>query len=202
MTEWTREHLRVFLEECFKDFEYRSLGLLVLASYTLAQPVHSLRSLTWGDVDLENRKVKVNGMSIHTEDYLVKYLKEQKELWDFQEFVFPYHRKTDNAYRAMSIPIIRNKFTEVKDKLGSFPDYKVNRVHELRLKEMLDEGVDPLYLLSLTGAKKRKDLLKYLRDFESIANRILTERQTKWSNSNPNQRPGDRRLNLIITENQ
>jgi hypothetical protein len=201
MIEWTREQLRSVLEESFKEFDTRSFGLLVLSSYCLAQPVYSLRSLTWGDTNLEEKKVKSGGINLPVSDYLEGYLREQKELWDFQPYVFPYLRKSDNAYRPIPNQLILKQFNAIKKTLGAPSGLRLENLHKLRLKELVNEGVDPLHILTLMGTTERKRLLKYLEDFEGIANKILTESNQKC-NSNLNLKPGDRRLSLMPTENQ
>jgi len=166
---WTRQQVEDFLDVAFSDFKYRNIGLIVLMCYEWAQRPVDIRMLKWEDIDFDRARVKIKqskrGATVELPigDSLLTMLKEQKEDWDFQEYVVPHHRPSDNAYRPLSGTVMVTLANEVKE-LAAIPrELQVGHLRKTAIGEMVDARIDSVSIMQVTGHKNIKSLNPYLR---------------------------------------
>jgi len=150
---WTQDLLERVLDVTFTQFKKRSVGLALFMTYSLAQKTPHLLKLTWDDVSEDCTTVTVNGLDLPVSEPLLSMLRDQKELWDFQRYVLPYHRTSDNAYRPIPVFMVRRHLRDCVELVEGLDGADLLGLRNLAITEMLDAQIDPLYILYVTGRK-------------------------------------------------
>lgn len=163
------ERVHAVISEAFKDFKYGSFGLLLLTSYTYAQPFSKVCKLEWKYVDLEEGKAIINGHPVYLTPSLQELMKQQKDLWDFQPYVFPYHRVSDNAYRPLTKTLCVKYLSQLSETLG-FEITQID-IRKTAIKEMITNGARPEHIQALTGLTLT-GLLKYFENDIEVLRKI------------------------------
>ena len=146
---WTHDQVLSFLDSAFTKFEWRNIGLIVLMCYEWGQRPIDIRNLTWDDVDLDERVVKIKQTKRGAEvelpipDNLVGMLSEQKGDWDFQEY----------------------------------DDLRVGDLRKTAIVQMIESEVDQLAIQSVTGHKHVSSLNPYNKFSLKTAKSALERRQ-------------------------
>tara|TARA_B100000780_G_scaffold273958_1_gene238296 strand:- start:531 stop:1619 length:1089 start_codon:yes stop_codon:yes gene_type:complete len=179
---WTHNQVEKFCDVAFSEFKYRNLGLAVLMAYEWGQRPTDIYNLKWDNIDFELDKVKIRQskrgatVELPLDPVLSKLLKEQQDDWDFQEYVVPFQRPSDGAYRAfthsVSSPIIR----EIKATAGLPDDLWVGDLRKTAINQMIDSDVDHLAIMSVTGHKNVASLNPYVRHNLKAAKSALGRR--------------------------
>jgi integrase len=99
---WTNDQVVSFLDTAFTKFEWRNIGLIVMMCYEWGQRPVDIRNLKWTDIELP------------VPDNLMQMLQQQREDWDFQDYVVPHHRPQDSAYRPLTVSQMTALLREVK----------------------------------------------------------------------------------------
>jgi len=151
---WTREQIKAFIDTCFTQFKWTSAGLVALLTFYTLQSVSSVSAMTWEQVDFEKKELSFPKakVTIPVPDNVLDVLKQQKEMWDFQPYVMPYHRATDNAYR----PFKHTQSIQGALKAGGLPEgLKLGSLQASVIRQLLDEGKDPSVLIKTYGLPPR-----------------------------------------------
>lgn len=182
---WTHDQVMKFLDVAFTDFRYRSIGLIVLMCYEWGQRPVDIRNLTWDCVDLDEGKVTITQskrgsvVELPIPDNLMAMLTEQKQDMDFQEYVVPYHRPQDNAYRPLTITQMTTLLAEVKSLAGLPDEIKVGDLRKTAIVQMIESGVDHLAIQSVSGHKSVASLNPYNKFSLRTAKSALDRRERK-----------------------
>lgn len=147
---WTRAEISTFIETCFTKFKWSGFGIIALITYHTLQDVSSVSAMTWDQVDLENKQLSFSGgkVTLPVPDSVVDVLRQQKEMWDFQQYVIPYHRASDRAYR----PLDHRQSILAPLKQGGLPEgLKLASVQGSAIRGLLDSGVEPSVILKGYG---------------------------------------------------
>ena len=180
---WKPQQVVAFLDTCFTDFKWRSIGLIVFMCYEWAQRPNDIRLLKWTSVDLDNKRVTIKQtkrgatVELPMTDEIVTMLQQQKQDLDFQEYVVPFHRPSDNAYIPLKRGQISSVANEVKKISGLPKDLKVGNLRKSGIVEMIDAGVDHLAIMSVTGHKNIQSLNPYQKHTYTAAKSALDRRQ-------------------------
>lgn len=179
---WTKEQVEKFLEAAFSNFEYRNIGLIVLMCYEWAQRPVDIRNLKWESIDFKQRKVTIKQtkrgatVQLPLEEPLLSMLKEQEELWNFQEYVVPHHRASDNAYRPLSNSTMCKLLNEVKKLVGLPQELLVGHLRKTAINEMVEANIDSTSIMQVTGHKSISSLDPYIKHTYSGAKSALAAR--------------------------
>jgi integrase len=180
---WTRQQVEQFLDVAFKDFKYRSIGLLVMLCYEWGQRPVDIANLRWYDLDFNTDTATIvqqkRGAEVQLpiEGQVKQLLLKQKEDFDFQEYVLPYLRQ-DNAWRPMTQPVWNNLFNEVRDLAGLPDDLYIRNLRTTAITEMIESGVDTAQVKQVTGHKDISSLNPYIRNTRKGAKGALDARKS------------------------
>jgi len=157
---WKKEEVETFFNACFKNFYWRSLGLLGAFVYELGQKQSKMRGLRWDALDDSLSTVVVGDLSLPLSDNLSKMVRQQKEEWDFQRYIFPYYRRYDNAYRPLYQKLIEWHMREIREQTGLRKELNLGGLRWTAILEMYKEGVSRYELMCLTDIKEGPKLDK------------------------------------------
>ena len=179
---WTKEQVDKFLEVAFSDFKYRNVGLLALMCYEWAQRPIDIQRLKWKDVDFDTKKVTIKQtkrgatVQLPLEEPMFSLLKEQKELWDFQEYVVPHHRASDKAYVPFTSSTMSTLVNEIKE-LAELPEELVlGYLRKTAINEMVEANIDSTSIMQVTGHRSIESLSPYIKHTYSGAKSALAAR--------------------------
>lgn len=179
---WKPEQVVSFLDTCFTDFKWRNIGLIAFMCYEWAQRPNDIRLLKWDSLDLYNKKVTIKQtkrgatVELPMTNEIVIMLEQQKKDWDFQEYVVPFHRPSDNAYVPLKRGQVSALANEVKKKAALPNELKVGNLRKSGIVEMIDAGVDHLAIMSVTGHKNIQSLNPYQKHTFAAAKSALDRR--------------------------
>lgn len=180
---WTHEQVMSFLDVAFTKFDYRSIGLIVLMCYEWGQRPVDIRNLKWESVDLDQRKVTITQskrgatVELPIPDNLFDMLSEQRKDLDFQEYVVPHHKPSDDAYKPLTVMQMTALLGEVKA-IARLPDeLRVGDLRKTAIVQMIESGVDHLAIQSVSGHKNVSSLNPYNKFSFKTASNALERRQ-------------------------
>lgn len=167
---WTRQQVEDFVEEAFKDFKYRSIGLVVLLCYEWGQRPVDICHLKWDNLDFSTDTCTIVQKKTKAEVYLPiegnikKLLLKQKEDFDFQEYVAPYLRASDSAWRPMTTEVTSRLLREVKSKIGLPDKLHLRGLRSTAITEMVEANVEITQIKQVSGHKSLASLNPYVRN--------------------------------------
>jgi integrase len=179
---WTKEQVKKFIDVAFSKFKYRNVGLIALMCYEWAQRPIDIRNLKWSNIDFENKKVTIRQtkrgatVQLPLEEPLFSLLKDQKELWDFQEYVLPYLRLSDNAYRPLNTSAMSTLVKEVKEIAGLPKELALGHLRKTAINEMVEASIDSTSIMQVTGHRNIESLSPYIKHTYSGAKSALAAR--------------------------
>ena len=180
---WTHDQVMQFLDTSFTKFEWRNIGLIVLMCYEWGQRPVDIRNLKWDSVDLDKRVVTITQskrgavVELPIPDNIFTMLSEQKDDWDFQEYVVPHHRASDRAYRPLTVNTMTALLAEVKATAGLPEELRVGDLRKTAIVQMIESGVDHLAIQSVSGHKSVSSLNPYNKFSLKTAKSALDRRQ-------------------------
>lgn len=179
---WTREQVERFLNTAFSEFKYRNVGLITLMCYEWAQRPIDIQRLKWENIDFENKKVTIKQtkrgatVQLPLEEPLLSMLKEQKDTWDFQEYVVPHHRPSDNAYRPFASSTMSSLVNEIKEASGLPKELLIGHLRKTAINEMVEANLDSTSIMQVTGHRSISSLDPYIKHTYSGAKSALEAR--------------------------
>lgn len=181
-TTWTQSQVEKFLDVAFTKFEWRNLGLIALMCYEWAQRPTDIRLLKWSSINFDEKKVKIKQtkrgatVELPISDEILAMLTQQKEDWDFQEYVVPHQRPSDGAYRPLNINQVSLIANEIKE-AGALPsELLIGDLRKSAINEMIDAEVDHLAIMSVTGHQNIASLNPYQKHTYAAAKSALERR--------------------------
>ena len=180
---WTHDQVMKFLDVAFTKFEWRNIGMIVLMCYEWGQRPVDIRNLKWDEVDLDERFVTITQskrgavVELPIPDNIFEMLSEQKEDWDFQQWVVPYHKAADRSYRPLTVYNMTALLAEVKATAGLPDDLRVGDLRKTAIVQMIESGVDQLAIQSVSGHKSVASLNPYNKFSLKTAKSALDRRQ-------------------------
>lgn len=179
---WTKDQVSTFLDEAFKSFKYRGIGLLVFMSYEWCQRPIDIRQLVWNSINLDKQTVSIKQkkrgaeVELPISGSLLGMLKDQKNDYDFQDYVIPHLRKGDNTYRPYSRTQMVRLVNEVLAKAGLPEELRAGDLRKTGIMEMCEAGVDSTLIMSVSGHKNISSLNPYIKHTLKAATKALTIR--------------------------
>ena len=179
---WQPDQVKLFLDTAYTDFRWRSIGLIVQMAYQWGQRIGDMRTLTWDSIDFKNKRLDYEqskrGVDVHLpiRDDLLAMLAVQKETFDFQEYVAPRTKPIAGAYTPYNIDEIHILINEVKDEVNLPIELQARDLRRTAVVEMVEEGVDLLGIMQVTGHKSPQSVKPYLVNTYSGASNALERR--------------------------
>lgn len=164
---WTREQVRTVVDHAFKEFETRTIGLLILMCYEWVQPISFLTKLKWSQIDLENKTItlyppKKRTVTLPTEEPILDLLKQQKELVDFQEYVFPHFVASFNGYKPVSAKNTSLKLKKILEETKLPKTLTLDCLYKTALKELVESKENLYDVIQVTGDYNTNRIVKFL----------------------------------------
>ena len=179
---WTTEQVKLFLDTAYSDFKWRSIGLIFQMAYELAQRVGDMRKLKWESIDFDNKRMDLEqskrGAEVHLPigDDLLRMLVQQKEDFDFQEYVAPRTSPKNNTYSHYTLNEISKLINEVKDEANLPQELQVRDLRRTAITEMVEAGVDLVGIMQVSGHQSAQSVRPYLVNTYSGASTALERR--------------------------
>ena len=178
---WTHDQVVSFLDTAFTKFEWRNIGLIVMMCYEWGQRPVDIRNLKWTDIDGDvvtiTQSKRGATVELPVPDNLMQMLQQQREDWDFQDYVVPHHRPQDSAYRPLTVSQMTALLREVKAIAGLPDELQVGDLRKTAIVEMIEGGVDHLAIQSVSGHKNVASLNPYNKFSLNTAKAALERRQ-------------------------
>lgn len=179
---WTHSQVMTFLDMAFTKFEWRNIGLIALMCYEWSQRPTDIRLLKWDSLDLINSVVKIKQtkrgatVELPIPEELMPMLLQQKEDWDWQQYVVPHHRLSDGAYVPISGGQVNLIANEIKKACSLPKNLHVGNLRKTAIVQMIDSGVDQLQIMSVTGHTCIQSLNPYHKHTLKSATAALSRR--------------------------
>ena len=179
---WQPDQVKLFLDTAYSDFKWRSIGLIFHMSYELAQRVGDMRNLTWKSIDFTNKRMDLEqskrGAEVHLPigDNLLRMLIQQKEDFNFQEYVAPRTSPKNNVYSNYTINEIHKLNNEVKEEANLPKELQVRDLRRTAITEMVEAGVDLVSIMQVSGHQSVASVRPYLVNTYSGASSALERR--------------------------
>tara|TARA_X000001382_G_scaffold97359_1_gene71715 strand:+ start:584 stop:1474 length:891 start_codon:yes stop_codon:yes gene_type:complete len=180
---WSKEHIKDFLDVAYSDFKTRNIGLIAQMAYEWCQRLGDMRLLKWDNFDMSKRRVHIEQSKRRAEvflpisDELFKMLEQQKEDFDFQEYVAP----RPMPYRGRFLPyseFVLPKFAKrIMSKANLPSDLRLSDLRRTGTTEMVEAGVDITQIMAVTGHSHPQSVQPYIKNTFDSANNALTKRQ-------------------------
>lgn len=180
---WTPEQVNIFLTTAYKEWRWRSIGLIVQMSYEWGQRVGDMRLLTWDNLDLDNARCDLTqskrGTEVHLpiSDELLHVLKQQRESFNFQKWVAPQMQSQDTAYNPYRKETLFSFVNEVKAAAGLPDELTAMDMRRSAITEMAEAGVSIATMKQVTGHTNINSLTPYIKHTYSGASEALAQRQ-------------------------
>ena len=149
--------------------------------YEWGQRPVDIRNLKWTDIDgavvTITQTKRGATVELPVPDNLMQMLQQQREDWDFQDYVVPHHRPQDSAYRPLTVSQMTALLREVKAIAGLPDELQVGDLRKTAIVEMIEGGVDHLAIQSVSGHKNVASLNPYNKFSLNTAKAALERRQ-------------------------
>jgi len=186
-TIWNTEDFTTFLNTAFGIPKWRNIGLLVRINVELGQRIEDIRLSEWENYNLADglytREVilKTNERiaGIPMSDSLVQMLKEQKEVYDFQNWVVP-NPVTLEPYSEHNISRTFRKIM-VAAKLPS--RLQLRDIRRTVLTDLANQGATDTEIMAYSGHKSRESLMPYVCINTEQARNAANKRQFSMEES-------------------
>jgi integrase len=181
---WSSDQVTKFLDVAFSSYKYRGVGLIVMMAYEWCQRPVDIRHLKWSDLDLEKRTVNITQrkrgakVELPISDKLHSLLLQQKEDFDFQEYVVPVLRKGDQAWRPITGSNLRSMTTAILQEAELPTELAVGYLRKTGIVELVEADVSTAAIMSVTGHKNIQSLNPYLKPNLETAKSALAKRGT------------------------
>jgi len=152
-------------------------------AYEWCQRLGDMRLLKWDNFDMSKRRVHIEQSKRRAEvflpisDELFKMLEQQKEDFDFQEYVAP----RPMPYRGRFLPyseFVLPKFAKrIMSKANLPSDLRLSDLRRTGTTEMVEAGVDITQIMAVTGHSHPQSVQPYIKNTFDSANNALTKRQ-------------------------
>jgi len=180
---WTQNDVRQFLDYTYSDFDYRSIGLIVHMTYEWCQRLGDMRLLTWdmfdfseGKLYLEQSKRRAQ-VTLPISDDLMEMLTQQKNDFDFQQWVAPRPRPVSGVYHPYSIDRLSKFGRQAMRNAGLPEELRLSDLRRTGTTEMVEAGVGMAQIMSVTGHSNPQSVKPYMKNTYASASFALTARK-------------------------
>tara|TARA_R100001129_G_scaffold166245_1_gene133290 strand:+ start:1494 stop:2459 length:966 start_codon:yes stop_codon:yes gene_type:complete len=178
---WRDEDFTTFLKVAFSKPKWRNVGLLVRINVELGQRIEDIRLSKWENYDLEKKlytrevilKTNERIAGIPMSDSLVKMLLEQKNIYDFQEWVVP-NPYTLDPYSEQNITTV---FRNIRNHTGLPDRLQLRDIRRTVLTDLANHGATDTEIMAYSGHKSRESLMPYVRISTQQARNAAAKRQ-------------------------
>lgn len=180
-TIWTRDEVNLFLETAFSQWKWRNVGLLAKMCYDWGQRPTDIVHLEWDNIDSHvTIKQSKRGATVKLpiQDNLKDLLLQQQKDWSFQKYVIPHQNPSDGCYRPMSRVQYSTLCNEVKSVCGLPSSLKIGLLRKTAINEMIENNVDHLSIMSVTGHQNIQSLNPYNKHRLETATAALSMRRS------------------------
>ena len=166
-TVWVEDDFKLFLTTAFGVPKWRNIGLLVRINVELGQRIEDIRLSKWDNYNLKQqlyireviKKTKERIPGIPLSDSLTKMLSDQKDVYNFQEWVVPHPFKL--------IPYTENNISRICRKImnqaGLSTRLQLRDIRRTVLTDLANCGATDTEIMSYSGHKSRESLGPYVR---------------------------------------
>ena len=181
---WEPEQVNKFLSTAYyvDNYKWRSIGLIIQMAYEWGQRVGDMRMLTWDAVDFDKGRCDLTqskrGEDVHLpiSGALMHVLKQQKEAFDFQEYVAPMVAPTDGSYKPYSKATLHLHVNAILEEAG-LPSYLTAMdMRRTAITEMVEAGVDITQIKQVSGHTNINSLTPYIKHTYTGASEALAQR--------------------------
>lgn len=180
---WSREQVEKFIEVAFTKFEWRNVGLMALMCYEWAQRPIDICRLKWYNFDFDTSTVTIKQskrgetVTLPVSDTILPLIKQQQKDYGFQDYVIPYFRPHDKAWRPMEN--YKYSVRAVAKEAGLPDTFTLGSLRKSGINEMVEAGVDGTSIMSVTGHKNLTSLNPYMKHTKRAAEYALSKRNQK-----------------------
>lgn len=184
---WSKKEIDTFFSVAFTRYEWRNVALIVYLCYEWGQRPIDIQQLQWSNLDFDTNICTLTqskrGATVYLpiSEEMREMLIEQKELFDFQQYIAPRLRVQDNAYRPYTSSSMGEIFREIKKEAGLGDHLKVGALRKTAINEARDAGVDVAGIQQFSGHKNLSSLNPYMKFTPTGAKNALDRRRTSVS---------------------
>ena len=179
---WEPQQVSQFLSTAYSEWKWRSVGLIVHMAYEWGQRVGDMRMLTWDAVDFDKERCDLTqskrGEDVHLpiSAGLMHVLKQQRETFDFQQYVAPMVEASDGSYKPYSKETLHVHVNTVLD-AAQLPSYLTAMdLRRTAITEMVEAGVDITQIKQVSGHTNINSLTPYIKHTYTGASEALAQR--------------------------
>ena len=182
-TVWTKEQVKLFLDEAYSKFKTRNLGLIAQMAYEWCQRLGDMRLLTWSSIDFEKKMVYIRQSKRRAEvflpisDELLEMLQQQHEDFGFQEYIAPSTRPQNRKYPPYTLTNLPRMARRVMDKANLPKDLRLSDLRRTGTTEMVEAGVSMGNIMAVTGHSNPQSVKPYMKNTFTSANLALKARK-------------------------
>jgi len=179
---WSRDQIKTFLEVGYSDFRWRSISLIVHMAYDWGQRIGDMRVITWDKLDLDQCRLDLTQSKRNAEIHLpisnglCEMLRQQKEDFEFQEYVAPRVKPRAGAYTPYDKKEIHEYINEILDEANLPSELTAMDLRRTAVTEMMEGGVDLANIMQVTGHKNIQSVKPYMVNTLSGASKALSAR--------------------------
>ena len=183
---WTKEQVKQFLEVAFKEFKWRSVGMIVYMAYTWGQRLGDMRELKWENYSFDDKVLKLEQskrrarVELPTTDSLHGLLVKQHEDMGFQPYIAPkiaYGKIKEDPYDKVMLGTIGR---EIREAAGLPDTLQLMDMRRTAITEMVEAGVDTTQIMAVSGHNSPNSMRPYIKHtYKSAANALDRREESK-----------------------
>ena len=185
---WERDQVKTFLETCYSNFRWRSIGLIVHMAYDWAQRVGDMRVLTWDKVDLLSCQLNLTQSKRNAEVHLpissglCSMLRQQKEDFGFQKYIAPKPYDIGGEFKPYKKNEMSSIINEILDEANLPRELTAMDLRRTAVTEMMEGGTDLANIMQVTGHQNIQSVKPYMVNTLSGATKALASRGNEEDN--------------------
>lgn len=179
---WTRDQVKQFLTTAYSQEKWHGIGLLVHMSYEWGQRVGDMRMLTWKYVDLNQCRTDLTQSKRNAEVHLpisnnlCNMLRQQKEMFGFQDIVAPKYNIKKGLIRAYQEQEISPAINTVLEEANLPKELNAQDLRRTAITEAVEAGVDLVGIMQFSGHQNPSSVKPYLVNTFTGASNALAAR--------------------------
>jgi integrase len=180
---WTNDQVEIFLDKAFANYKWRNVGLIVMLAYEWGQRPVDIRNLKWKDIDFIKDTVTITQtkrgatVELPIDNKIMEMITQQKDDWGWQDYVVPFQRASDSAYRPMTGGQVSGIVNDIKEACGLPPELRAGDLRKTAIVQMIQGGAETAQVMSVTGHKNITSLNPYLKHNIETATVAMSRRK-------------------------
>ena len=181
---WTKEQVKQFLDVAYSDFKTRNLGLIVHMAYEWCQRIGDMRLLKFSSIDFDNGVLNLEQSkrraTVHLpiSKELLDMLVQQKNDYNFQEYVAPIPKAIKGAYKPYTLVGLSKVARRAMTDAGLSNELRFADLRRTGTTEMVEAGVSMGQIMAVTGHANPNSVMPYMKNTYLSAKKALTARQS------------------------